>query len=393
MKRTAILVALGLGLALASGAWAQSGRGTIRGAVRDQSGAVLPGVEITATHQDTNVATAVRTNERGLYSVLNLPIGRYTLTFRKDGFNTLSREGISVGVNQAVDLDAALEVGGLEATVTVTADASLLGTGNAEVGTALNSRVVTDLPLSISGGRSLENFAYSITPSVEGNNWTSNIAGSPSFSKEVVIDGTSAVIQIGGHIGESSPPMEAVEEFKVQTSGIAAEYGRTAGGVFNFSLKSGGNAFSGSAYGYLRNEVLNANTWQNNFLAATEPSRAGEFERADDRQYVAGVSVGAPIIKDRTFAFASYEEYRQKRFVLGGFTRTVPIPAFLEATSVPCSIAAWCSARTPRATPSTAAPSSTPAPGRSSPATSSRPAASAASRGRSRTSTGSPTPP
>jgi hypothetical protein len=103
MKRNAILVGLALSLVLAPEARAQSGRGTIRGMVRDQSGAVLPAVEITATHQDTNIATAVRTNERGLYSVLNLPIGRYALTFRKDGFKALSRERITVGVNQAVD--------------------------------------------------------------------------------------------------------------------------------------------------------------------------------------------------------------------------------------------------------------------------------------------------
>jgi carboxypeptidase family protein len=113
MKRNAILVGLGLAFGLAPATWAQSGRGTIRGMVRDQSGAVLPAVEIAATHQDTNIATAVRTNERGLYSVLNLPIGRYALTFRKDGFKALSRERITVGVNQAVDLDVELEVGGL----------------------------------------------------------------------------------------------------------------------------------------------------------------------------------------------------------------------------------------------------------------------------------------
>lgn len=328
--RNGALLALAVVLALGANAGAQSGRGTISGVVMDQTGGVVPLVEITATHRDTNVATTVTSSDNGLYSILNLPIGRYTVTFRKEGFTALVREEISVGVGGSILLDVQIGVGGLADTVTVTANASLLNRANAEVGTNLTSQTVTDLPLNISGGRALENFAYSITPSVEGNNWESNIAGSPPFSKEVVIDGTSAVIQIGGHIGESSPPMEAVEEFRVQTSGIPAEYGRTGGGVFNFSLKSGTNQLRGSVYGYARNEAFNANTWQNNFLAAANPSRADEYKRARDRQYIGGVSVGAPIVTDRTFIFGAYEEYQQNRFLLGSFNRTVPTPEFLN---------------------------------------------------------------
>ena len=145
-----------------------------------------------------------------------------------------------------------------------------------------------------------------------------------------MIDGTSAVIQIGGHIGETSPSMEAVEEFKVQTSGIPAEYGRTGGGVFNFSLKSGTNALHGSGYGYLRNEALNANTWQNRMLAAANPDRSEEFKKPQDRQTIGGMSIGGPIIQNKTFAFGAYEEYAQSRYVLGALNRTVPIPAFLD---------------------------------------------------------------
>jgi hypothetical protein len=302
-------------------AWAQSGRATVSGIVTDETRAVVGDVDVTATNRDTNVVTAAATNSSGRYTLLNLPVGHYTITFQKDGFRTQSREGFTVGVAQALTLDVTLAVGGLADTVTVTADASLLETGNAEIGTTLQSRIVTDLPLNIAGGRALENFAYAVTPSVEGDNWESRIAGSPTFSKEVVIDGTSAVIQIGGHIGESSPSMDAVEEFKVQTSGIQAEYGRTGGGIFNFSLKSGTNKLHGSAYGYLRNEAFNANTWQNNFL---------DDKRALDRQKIGGASVGGPIFRNKTFFFASAEEYQQTRFLLGAFNRTVPLPAFLD---------------------------------------------------------------
>jgi hypothetical protein len=327
--RCALILGVVLMLAGTTG-WAQSGRGTITGVVKDSSGAVLPGVRVEALHVATNVRTAATTNGVGLYSLLNLPLGAYSVTFTLDGFSTLRHENITVGLTQTVTLDAVLAVGGLQDAVTVTADAPLLSTTTPEVGTTMKNDVVTSLPLSVSGGRSLENFAYALTPSVEGDNWTSRIAGGLPFTKEVVLDGTSAVIQIGGHIGESSPPMESVEEFKVLTSGIAAEYGRTGGGVFNFSLKSGTNRFRGSAYGYVRNEALNANTWQNKYMSEAYPGRAGEFKKPNDRQYIVGTSVGGPIFKDRTFYFGSYEDYRQSRFVLGPYNATVPTAAFLN---------------------------------------------------------------
>ena len=308
---------------------AQSGRGSISGLVKDASGAAVPGVQVTATHRQTNSATGATTNADGLYSLRNLSIGSYSVGFAREGFSSYTRDGIELGLGEAITLDHTLSVGGLAEAVTVTADTGLLNKANPEVGTSLASDIVTNLPLNFAGGRSLENFAYAIAPSVEGNNWTSNINGGAPFTKEVVLDGTSAVIQIGGHIGESSPPMEAVEEFTVQTSGIPAEYGRTAGGVFSFSLKSGTNELHGSAYGFLRNEALNANTWQNNYLKATDPENAGDYERAEDRQYLGGMSLGGPIIKDKTFFYVAVEEYQQTRFLLGGLTQTVPTERML----------------------------------------------------------------
>jgi len=319
---------------MATAALAQSGRGSISGLVKDASGSVVPGVQVTATHRQTNTVSGAVTNADGLYAVRNLAIGSYSVSFVLEGFSSHTRDGIELGLGETITLDHTLTVGGLAEAVTVSADTSLLETGNAEIGTSMSSRVVRDLPLDISGGRSMLQFAYAVTPSVEGegkgNTWNSHVAGGAEFTNEVVLDGVSAVIQIGGWVGESSPPMEAVDEFKVQTSGIPAEYGRTGGGVFNFSLKSGTNAFHGSAYGGLRNEVLNANTWQNNYLKETNPANADEYERAEDRQYLAGFSLGGPIIKDKTFFYVSVEEYTQSRFVLGAFNQTVPIAAFLD---------------------------------------------------------------
>src|SRR5262245_46749945 len=275
--RLALVITV-LGLILnAEATRAQSGRGTISGLVLDSAALAIPLADVVATEQDTGVATSTRSGDHGLYSLLNLPAGTYTVTFTAPGFAPLSRKGIRVGVQSAVALDVTLSVGNLRDQVTVEADATPLSARNAEVGTALPNDVVTALPLSITGGRSLENFAYAVVPGVEGNNWASNIVGAAPFTKEVILDGTSATIQIQGHISESSPPMEAVEEFKVETSGIPAEFGRTGGGLFNFTLRSGTNAYQGTAYGQLRNEHLNANTWINNQLAEAYPEKADDY--------------------------------------------------------------------------------------------------------------------
>ncbi len=324
-----VVLCVALMFVMAAAAQAQSGSGTISGLVKDESGAAVPGVTVTATNTGTNAVTVATTNNEGLYSLRNLPLGTYSVSFSLTAFTPYTQEGIKIGLAEAVTLDHTLTVGTLQDAVTVTADTALLNTSNPEIGTSMTNEIVTDLPLSVSGGRALENFAYAIVPSVEGNNWESRINGSAPFMKEVVLDGTSAVIQIGGHIGESSPPMEAVEEFTIQTSGIPAEYGRTGGGVFQFSLKSGTNQFRGSVYGFLKNEALNANTWQNNYLAGSDPENAGEYERARDRQYVAGASLGGPIIKDQTFFYLAVEEYQQSRFLLGGFSQTVPTERML----------------------------------------------------------------
>ena len=147
----------------------------------------------------------------------------------------------------------------------------------------------------------------------------SHIGGNPAFTKEVLIDGLSATSQIQGNVLESSPTMESIQEFSVQTSGISAEYGHTSGGVFNFALKPGTNNFHGSAYYYGRNEALNANTWMNNWQLSQNPGDQ-RYERARDRQSVVGGSTGGPVIipglydgRNRTFIFGTLEHYSREQ--------------------------------------------------------------------------------
>jgi len=338
MKRRTIAFGLLAQLLMAGFLWAQSDRGSITGTVTDPTGAVVPGVQVTATNTDTKVQTNATTNDVGLYTILNLPIGGYTVAFSKQGFKTYDRSGITVAIAQVVHLDATLNVGAVTESVTVTAEAGILQTRQTELSTTMKSQVVTNLPISVSGGRRLELFAYYIVPGVEGDDWTSHIGGGQAFTKEVLIDGTSAVAQIGGHIGESSPAMEAVQEFRVETSGIRAEDGRSGGGVFKFTLKSGTNAFHGSAFGFLHNEMLNANTWPNNFWrsykTAVDPANKAKYDedyrKPFDRQFVYGFSAGGPLIKNKTFAFGAFEKYMQGRYALGEFNRTVPVAEFLD---------------------------------------------------------------
>lgn len=169
-----------------------------------------------------------------------------------------------------------------------------------------------------------------MTPAVEGNSWTSYVQGTPAFTKQTLIDGTSATVAETGSIAESSPPMEGVQEFRVETSGMSGTAAQTGGGTFMFTLKSGTNQVHGSAFGFLHNEALDTNTWMNDYLAASNPSQAKLYVKPYDRYEDYGFSLGGPIIKDKTFIFGAFEQYRQSNFAVGSYGATVPIAAMLN---------------------------------------------------------------
>ncbi len=146
------ILAVALIVSMASPALAQSGSGTISGLVKDASGSVVPGVSVTATNRGTNAVTTATTNTNGLYSLLNLPIGTYAVNFTLQGFTPYTREGIQVGLGEAITLDHTLAVGGVAEAVTVSADTALLNKSNPEVGTSMASDIVTNLPLNFAGG-------------------------------------------------------------------------------------------------------------------------------------------------------------------------------------------------------------------------------------------------
>jgi hypothetical protein len=338
------LIALAIALLLFSGAlFGQSDRASITGTVKDASGAVVPGVEVTAVNLGTNLTTSGITNELGFYTISNLAIGEYTLTFRREGFRRYDQKGIVLNVRQVADIDAVLTVGATAETVEVTANASLLQTQTSAVSSNLTNDVVSTLPLNVYGGRSLSTFMFNYVPGVEGSDYDSHIAGSLSKTKEVMIDGTSAVSQIGGYISESSPPFESVEEFQVSTTGIRGDEGHSGGGVFRYNLKSGTNKWHGSAFSFLHNEIFDANSWRNNYhrvadvaaaTAAGDATRAAFltklYSRQDDRLYDWGGSFGGPIVKDKLFFYSSAERYTDENYALGAMNQTVPTTSFLN---------------------------------------------------------------
>jgi len=302
--------------------FAQQDRGSITGTLTDQAGAALSHARITITSVGTQNAVTTESNEFGQYSVPNLPIGLYSAKVEANGFKTWRREGLTLGVSQTLRVDASLEVGATSETVTVTGEASLLQTETPEVGTTINKQQIDQLPLSFAGGRSPESFAYKLSPGVQGDTWQAKINGSPYFSKEVLLDGASVTTYLSGHFGESYVSPEALGEFKIQTSGLSAEYGRTGGGVFNFVMRSGENQLHGSAFGQLRNEALNANSFINN---------ARDLPRAKERRFNYGGSIGGPIYipklydgRDKTFFFFALERYRERQLVFGAPNRSVP---------------------------------------------------------------------
>jgi hypothetical protein len=307
---------------------AQLNRGSITGVLTDPTGAVIPGAKISIKNMATGAVYEIESNAAGQYTMPNLPTGPYQITFEAPSFKKLVRDGVTLSATEVLRVDATLEVGSVSESVQVTAEVPRLQTETPEVAGTLSNRQLIDLPLGFGGARLAENFAYKVIPGVSGGSWTSYIHGSTAFSKESLLDGATVTTYLSGHFGESSVSVEALEEFKIQTSGMSAEFGRTQAGIFNYVMRSGANTLHGSAYGALRNEALNANTFVN---------KARGVKRAQDRKQNYAGSFGGPIYlpkvydgRNRTFFYTTYERYRERT---GGFRapdRTVPLPEFYE---------------------------------------------------------------
>jgi len=323
------------------GLFAQTDRATLTGTISDPSGAVVPGVQVIATNPASGLQLQSSSNTLGFYSLVNLPIGQYTLAASKPGFADYQRNGIVLLIGQDVEFDIqlALETGA-SSSVVIASEVPLLETQTYSMSTNLNNAAVSELPLNVQGGRNLSDFMFAYVPSVEGTDFASHIGGGLSHNKEVMIDGTSAVSQIGGYLSESAPPFEAVQEFQVTSAGIRADDGRTGGGVVRYEIKSGTDSWHGCGFFYMHNEALDARSWGDKYdegvcldSASGDPSQTASCQRAfgkpDDRLYTYGASFGGPIRRDKLFFYAAWERYTFANTGIGALSSTVPTPAFL----------------------------------------------------------------
>jgi hypothetical protein len=319
------------------GLHAQVDRGTITGRVTDTSGAVIPSVGVTATEVSTNAKYDTVSNGLGIYSLLNLPIGTYTVKYQKQGFKATDHPGIVILAKHTSQVDAQLVTGSTVETVTVHGNPIL--ELQPEVGTNMTQQEINSVPLSIAGaGRDQLAVAFAVTPNVSGDTWYSSVNGSQQYTKNVMIDGTSIDSGVMGDLVESGPSLDAVQQVQVDTNGLSAEESRTGGGAFMLELKSGTNKWHGSAFGFMTNEDLGANTWDNNWWLsqcgknATCPNGnpRSSYGRARNRYFDYGFSGGGPIWKNHTFFYAAYEKYMQDDWRTNPTGATAPTTKMLD---------------------------------------------------------------
>jgi hypothetical protein len=317
--------------------WAQADRGSISGTVVDPTGLPVKGVQVSITELVKGVSyTGSTTDDRGVYRIINLPIGTYSLSFKATGFKQYDQTGITLVAAQDARVDVKLQVGSVIETVTVTTDADLIDTYSATEATTVNALAIQELPLSIMGGRNAISFANMAVPTVGGG----IVANSLTVSSNVMVDGVDADATLQGQ--QQPPGVEAVQEVQVQTSGIDAEAAQTGGGTFQYELKSGTNQFHGSAFAFRTNEALDANHWDNNYwLAYCAAAGAGSseqcptdykhvYKRPFDRLKDWGFSAGGPIWKKHTFVFGAYERYNQNTMAWAPNSITVPTSKMLS---------------------------------------------------------------
>src|SRR6266403_2952464 len=300
----------------------QIDRGAIEGRVLDSSGGAVPNAIVKVTNKATGVVVTTPVNQTGEYQVLALIPGTYSVKVSADGFGSVLHDDIDLHVQDRLSIDFTLKVGSVKQEVVVTAGEPLLQTQSADVGSVVDEQHINDLPLngrryadlallepgvqkfyaannpapdrfSVNGNLELQN--NFLLNGVDNNSWSENLQ---EFSVQVV-----------------QPPPDAVQEFRVQTRTYSTEFGNSAGAVINATIKSGTNAYHGNLFEYLRNAVLDANSWIND----TNHQPRGRFTQ---NQF--GGTFGGPIIKDKTFFFGDFERFSSRQSTT--ITSTVPTP-------------------------------------------------------------------
>jgi hypothetical protein len=302
---------------------AQSPNGTVSGIVLDPSGGVIVGADVLIINNATGVQYPGKANSEGYYVVSNVPPGTYRIQVSNSGFKTIIKPDIVMHVQDALAINFALPIGASSEIVTVTGGAPLVNTENAAVGTVIDRNFVGNLPLN---GRTF-NTLLQLTPGVviapnasgASGQGQFSIAGQRTDANSFTVDGVSANFGVGSGTNSGETGMggsqafsatggtaslvsvDALQEFRIQTSSFSPEFGKTPGGQVILSTRSGTNEFHGGAFDYFRNTVMDSNDWFAN--AAGNP-------RAPEHHNDFGGILGGPIWKNKTFFFFSYEGAR-----------------------------------------------------------------------------------
>jgi trimeric autotransporter adhesin len=307
-------------VATAGTVFGQGFQGTLRGSIKD-AGGVIPGVEVTLTNEQTNIKRSTVTNERGEYNFPNIDPGNYAVRATLQGYKSADRGGIRIGTQQSLVLDLTMEVGAISESVTVTGQAPLIETGNASTGTTLDSAALQTLP---SPGRNAFMIGASVPTVVpsgdaqfnrqqdQTNSSLMSLGGGTRRGNNYTLDGVP-ITDMRNRMS-AVPTTEGVEDLKVQVHTYDAEMGRTGGGVFNLTAKSGTNNFHGTAFYQTRPIWGQTNNYFSQIasdVAAAKGDTVGAARNAKPNSpyYLGGGGFGGPIVKDRTFFWFSNEQY------------------------------------------------------------------------------------
>ena len=325
--------------------YAQSTNASLSGRITDPSKALIAGAKIAAVNTDTNLRYESTSNGSGQYYLASLPPGRYRIEVEKPGFNKSVEQDVVLHVQDALEINFELKVGSASETVTVEGGAPLLNTSDTSVSTLIDNRFVENIPLNGRSFSSLIELAPGVvlTATNQSEQGQFSVNGQRPDANYFLVDGVSANLGSSqgfnfGQGGAGQLPatsafggtsnlvsLDALEEFRIQTSTFAPEFGRTPGAQVAVVTKSGTNAFHGTAFEYLRNNVLDANDWFANHSGLPQPAlRQNDF----------GGVLGGPILKDRLFFFGSYEGVRVRQPKVAN----TYVPTLVTRASAPAAV-------------------------------------------------------
>jgi hypothetical protein len=316
-----------LALLLASVLPAQTDRGSITGTISDTSGALIPGAKIVLTNTATGFTTESRSTGTGNYTLAGLPAGSYTLAVDSPGFSHYEQTNIEVQVAVTTRAEVTMKVGAATDSVQVTAEASLLKADDGEVSFTVTGKQINELPINFGIGagaiRNPLSFAQ-LVPGASINGWNNITINGANGGFKILYEGQESSSSLDPRVSdESQPSVESIQEFTLQTSNFAAEFGSVGSGLFNFTAKSGSNSFHGSAYDYLQNTAFNSG------LPFTDDGK-GHHIKIVKHLSNGGFSFGGPAWipkvyngRNKTFFFFSWEKYRDRENLYNGIT-TVP---------------------------------------------------------------------